>query len=53
MPAGGDKAVLKILKEMPMMSRVAKTDMGDISLIRGMQVTGNRGNGMFTISRAG
>lgn len=52
MPAGGGKAVLKMLKEKPMMRRVAKTNMGDISLVRGMQVTGNCGNGKLTISQA-
>ena len=49
--AGGDKAVLKMLKE-KLMSRFAITDMGDISLILGMQVTRNRENGMLTISQA-
>ena len=51
MLTGGEKAVLKMLKE-KLMSRFAITDMGDISLILGMQVTRNRENGMLTISQA-
>ena len=48
---GGDKAVLKMLKE-KLMSRFATTDMGDISLVLDMQVTRNRENGTLTISQA-
>ena len=51
MLTGGDKAVLKMLKE-KLMSRFATTDMGDISFILGMQVIRNRENGTLTISQA-
>ena len=49
--AGGDKAVLKMLKE-KLMSRFVKTNTGDISLMLGMKVTRNRENGTLTISQA-
>ena len=49
--AGGDKAVLTILKE-KLMIRFATTDMGFISLILGMQVNQNRESGTLTISQA-
>ena len=48
---GGDKAVLKALKK-KLIRRFATTDMGDISLILGIQVTRNRKNGTLTISQA-
>ena len=51
MLTGGDKAVLKMLKE-KLMSRFDTWDMGDISLILGMQVTRNRENGTVTIFQA-
>ena len=50
MLAGGDEVVLKMLKE-KLISHFATTDMGDISLIRGMQVTLNRENGTLAISQ--
>ena len=49
--AGGDKTVLKMLKE-KLMSRFVKTNTGDISLMLGMKVTRNRENGTLTISQA-
>ena len=51
MLAGGDKAMLKMLKE-KLISHFATTDMGEISLILGMQVTLNHENGTLTISQA-
>ena len=52
MLAGGDKAVIKMLKE-KLISSFATTDMGDISLIiLGMQVTRDRESETFTISQA-
>ena len=51
MLTGGDKAVLKMLKE-TLMNRVATADMGDISLILGMKITRIRENGTLTISQA-
>ena len=50
MLAGGDKAVLKILKKM--ISRFATTDARDISLMLGMKLTHNREVGTITISQA-
>ena len=43
--------MLKMLKE-KLISHFATTDMGEISLILGMQVTLNHENGTLTISQA-
>ena len=43
--------MFKMLKEKPT-SRFATTDMGEISLIFGMQVTRDRESGTLTISQA-
>ena len=48
MLAGGEKAVLQMLKE-KLMSRFATTDVADISHILGIHVTCNRGSGTLTM----
>ena len=47
---GGDTPLLKALKSQ-LMGRFVMTDMGDVSLMLGMQLTGDREANTLTISQ--